>query len=113
VQAIVSSVASGMGQPDILPDCVIVMASRLLRLAWKYQAISYRLSLLHAGVAMETFYLVAEDMGLSPCAVGSGDSALFSIATGLPEDEEAAIGEFVLSGRQLTGTAGGESGLLQ
>ncbi|WP_417843112.1 SagB family peptide dehydrogenase [Thalassospira sp.] len=113
VQAIVSRAAGGMGQPDILPDCVIVMASRLLRLAWKYQAISYRLSLLHAGVAMETFYLVAEDMGLSPCAVGNGDSSLFSIATGLPEDEEAAIGEFVLNGRQLTGTAGGESGTLQ
>jgi SagB-type dehydrogenase family enzyme len=113
VQAIVSGAASGMGQPDILPDCVIVMASRLLRLAWKYQAISYRLSLLHAGVAMETFYLVAEDMGLSPCAVGSGDSALFSIATGLPEDEETAIGEFVLNGRQLTGTAGAGSGTWQ
>ncbi|WP_417811591.1 SagB family peptide dehydrogenase [Thalassospira alkalitolerans] len=113
VQAIVSGAAGSMGQSDTLPDCVIVMATRLLRLAWKYQAMSYRLSLLHAGVAMETFYLVAEDMGLSPCAVGGGDSALFAIATGLPEDEEAAIGEFVINGRQMPMTVEGNGRSLQ
>lgn len=105
VQAILAGAAGGMGVTGELPDCVIVMASRLLRLAWKYQGMAYRLSMLHAGVAIETFYLVAEDMGLSPCAVGGGDSALFAIATGLAEDEEAAIGEFVLNGRQVSATA--------
>ncbi|MDP2696965.1 SagB family peptide dehydrogenase [Thalassospira sp.] len=113
VRAMLAGAAGGMGQAGDLPDCVIIMASRLLRLAWKYQGVAYRLSMLHVGVAMETFYLVAEDMGLSPCAVGGGDSALFAIATGLPEDEEAAIGEFVLNGRQVPVMAGGDSGPLQ
>lgn len=92
----VASGATGLGSK--LPDSLIVMASRMPRLGWKYQNLCYRLSLLNAGVMMEAFYLVATEMGLSPCATGSGDSALFALATGLGIEHETAIGEFILNG---------------
>ena len=59
------------------------LASRLPRLAWKYEGIAYRLGLLNAGVVIELMYLVATDMKLAPCANGSGDSRPFETATGL------------------------------
>ena len=47
---------------------------------------------------MEALYLVATDLGLSPCAVGTASSALFEQVTGLPPWEETAIAEFTVSG---------------
>ncbi len=41
-------------------------------------------------------YLVATAMGLSPCAIGTGDSDLFAEATGLRYEEEGTVGEFAL-----------------
>ena len=78
------------------PQAVIVLASRLPRLAWKYEGIAYRLALLNAGVVIELMYLVATDMRLAPCANGSGDSRPFETATGLDPLEETAIAEFAL-----------------
>jgi len=80
------------------PDCVLVIASRMNRLAREYQGIAYRLSLLHVGLALQTFYLVATDLGLSGCANGTGRSDLFAALTGLDPLEEISIGEFALNG---------------
>ncbi len=95
---IVAKSASAMAlQPDQQqPDLTIVVSSRLPRLAWKYERMAYRASLLHAGVAIELMYLVATDMTLAGCANGSGDSRLFEAATGLDRLEETAIAEFCL-----------------
>lgn len=101
-KAMLSKASQAMGETDDFPDSVIVMASRLLRLSWKYQNMAYRLSLLHAGVAMEALYLVATEMGLGPCANGTGDTALFALATGIPVDEETSVAEFALNGRVAT-----------
>ncbi len=79
-------------------DCLIVLAARLPRLGWKYEGIAYRVALMNAGVAVEALYLVATDLGLSPCAVGTGNSALFEQATGLSPWEETAIAEFTVNG---------------
>ena len=65
-------------------------------MAWKYDAVAYRLSLLNVGVVFELMYLVATDMGLAPCANGSGNSRpLQEVLVGDPF-EEVAIGEFCL-----------------
>lgn len=78
------------------PDLTIVVSSRLPRVAWKYDAVAYRLSLLNVGVVFELMYLVATDMGLAPCANGSGSSRpLQEVLDGDPF-EEVAIGEFCL-----------------
>ena len=79
------------------PDLTIVISSRLARVAWKYDAVAYRLSLLNVGVIFELMYLVATDMGLAPCANGSGNSRpLQEVLDGDPF-EEVAIGEFCLA----------------
>ncbi|MBM3649068.1 MAG: SagB/ThcOx family dehydrogenase [Alphaproteobacteria bacterium] len=88
--------AMGLDANAQLPDLTIVIASRLPRLAWKYQGMAYRASLMNAGVVFELMYLVATDMKLAPCANGSGDSRLLQEATGIDPFEETAIAEFCL-----------------
>ena len=78
------------------PDLTIVISSRLPRVAWKYDAVAYRLSLLNVGVVFELMYLVATDMGLAPCANGSGNSRPLQQLLGSDPFEEVAIGEFCL-----------------
>jgi hypothetical protein len=41
-------------------------------------------------------YLAGTAMGLAPCALGSGDSAIFSRVTGLSPLVESSVGEFSL-----------------
>ena len=92
-----SAVAMGLGPDDQKPDLVIVIASRLPRLAWKYRGMAYRASLMNAGVVFNLMYLVAIDMGLAPCANGTGNSRQLEEAAGLDSFAETAIAEFALS----------------
>lgn len=48
---------------------------------------------------MQQLYLVATTLDLALCSRGSGDSALFSRATKMNRFSDAAIGEFMISGR--------------
>ena len=81
------------------PHVLIVLAARLGRVAWKYRQIGYALVLKNVGVAMQTMYLVATSMGLAACALGGGDAALFSQATGLDDYAEVSVGEFMIGSR--------------
>jgi SagB-type dehydrogenase family enzyme len=92
-----SATAMGLGEAEQKPDLVIVIASRLPRLAWKYQGMAYRATLMNAGVVFNLMYLVAIDMGLAPCANGTGDSRQLEEATGLDRFAETAIAEFALA----------------
>ncbi|MBV8409431.1 MAG: SagB family peptide dehydrogenase [Alphaproteobacteria bacterium] len=80
----------------LLPAAAIVVTSRLPRLAWKYEGMAYRASLMNTGVVYHLMYMVATDMGLAPCATGTGDSRLLEDAIGLDRLEETTIGEFAL-----------------
>lgn len=80
------------------PDVLIVLATRLARLAQKYTRVAYRLTMLHVGVAYEALYLAATDLGLSPCAIGFGNTPDFAAAIGKSPLEESSIGEFALFG---------------
>jgi len=86
--------AAAWGQPGHPPQVLVVIASRLPRLAWKYAAIAYKISLLNAGAAIQTLSLVTTDMGLAGSAIGSGDPGLFAQATGCDPFEETSIAEF-------------------
>jgi SagB-type dehydrogenase family enzyme len=92
-----SGMAMGLEADRQRPDLTIVITSRLSRLAWKYEGMAYRASLMNAGVVFELMYLVATDMGLAPCANGTGDSRLLEEAAGLDPFEETPIAEFVLA----------------
>jgi SagB-type dehydrogenase family enzyme len=78
------------------PQVLITLASRFARLSWKYEGIAYAITLKNVGVLYEAMYLVATAMGLAPCALGGGDAALFSTATGLDPMVESSVGEFLL-----------------
>ncbi|WP_407319148.1 SagB family peptide dehydrogenase [Isoptericola halotolerans] len=78
------------------PQVTLLMAPRFGRILWKYEQMGYAVMLKHVGVLMQTMYLVATDMGLAACAIGSGDSDLFSRATGLDPLECTTVGEFLL-----------------
>jgi SagB-type dehydrogenase family enzyme len=84
--------ATGQERPPIL----ITYASRFNRLSWKYRAVSYATTLKNVGVLYEAMYLAGTAMGLAPCALGSGDSAIFSRVTGLSPLVESSVGEFSL-----------------
>ena len=86
--------AMAWGQPGKPPQVLVVMTSRLPRLAWKYTGIAYKISLMNAGVAIQSLYLVATDLGLAGSAAGSGNPDLFAQATGVSSWEETSIAEF-------------------
>ena len=78
------------------PQVLLVLTSRFGRLAWKYSGMAYATTLRNVGVLYEAMYLTATAMGLAPCALGCGDSALFSAAAGLDPLVESSVGEFML-----------------
>ena len=92
------------------PQCLIVVSSRLPRLAWKYAAIAYRTSILNAGVVLQSLYLVATDIGLNGSAAGTGNPDLFVQATGVPSWEETSIAEFGFGSRPVPDDAKRASG---
>ncbi|HEY1592551.1 MAG TPA: SagB family peptide dehydrogenase [Solirubrobacteraceae bacterium] len=92
--AMLTMTAQGWDQPGHPPQVLVVIASRLPRIAWKYAGIAYRATLLNAGVAIGNLYLVATDLGLACCAVGTSDPGLFARATGCDLLEETSVAEF-------------------
>ncbi len=70
--------ASAWGQPGRPPQVLVVLASRLPRLAWKYAGIAYKISLMNAGVAIQSLHLVATDLGLAGSAARRRQSELFA-----------------------------------
>jgi SagB-type dehydrogenase family enzyme len=92
--AMLDDCAAAWGQPGRPPQVLVVIASRLPRLAWKYSGIAYKISLMNAGVAIHSLYLVANDLGLAGAAAGSGNPELFARATGVSSWEETSIAEF-------------------
>jgi len=96
IQELLEGAARGWGQ-DHPPQILITLAARFGRIAWKYERIAYRTTLLNAGVVIQTMYLVAAAMELAPCALGWGDSDLFSRAAGLDPLAEGSVAEFGLS----------------
>lgn len=97
--AIVARAGEDWAQPDAPPQVVITLASRVPRIAWKYDTVAYRATLMNAGVIVQTIYLVATDMGLGCAPAGRGDPARFAAATGLDSFEETSVLEIGLGTR--------------
>ena len=85
------------------PQIVLAIAARFSRVMWKYRSIAYGVILRNTGALYQTLYLAATELGLSPCGVGSGDSARFARATGLDPTVEGTVGDFILGGRPVPG----------
>ncbi|MDW4746752.1 SagB family peptide dehydrogenase, partial [Escherichia coli] len=53
------------------PQILITIAARFGRISWKYSAIAYALILKDVGVLTQTLYMMATDLGLGGCAIGT------------------------------------------
>ena len=84
------------------PDVLLVIAARFQRVSWKYPSIAYSVILKDVGCLYQTMCLVAGAMGLGACALGSGDSDLFSKIASLDYYTETSVGELAM-GRRASG----------
>ncbi|MFX8207358.1 SagB family peptide dehydrogenase, partial [Acinetobacter baumannii] len=71
VDALLDRAEYAMGAPA-KPQILITITARLGRVSWKYSSIADSLILKDVGALMQTFYLMATEMGLGGCAIGSG-----------------------------------------
>jgi SagB-type dehydrogenase family enzyme len=78
------------------PQVLITIAARFGRVSWKYSSIAYALILKDVGALLQTFYVMATDMGLGGCAIGTTNIELFAKMTGLDFHVEGPVGQFVL-----------------
>ena len=88
------------------PQILIVIAARFGRTAWKYSSLAYALILKDAGVLTQTLYLMATDIGLGGCAIGTANIDLFAKMTGIEFHVEGPVGQFAL-GRGVTPATSG------
>lgn len=91
--------AQGSAAMASRPQVLLVVAAKFGRLTATYEELAYALVLKHVGVLHQTMYLVATAMGLAACALGAGDPAAFTAASGLPYPAQSSVGEFILGGR--------------
>jgi SagB-type dehydrogenase family enzyme len=88
-----ASVSTGM---SLDPPILVVITSRFARMGWKYERISYAVTMKHVGILMQTIYLVSTAMGLGACALGSGNPMAAASAFGLDWLVESSVGEVLL-----------------
>jgi SagB-type dehydrogenase family enzyme len=95
LDALLKSAEFAMGV-SAAPQILITIAARFGRISWKYSSIAYALILKDVGVLMQTFYVLATDMGLGGCAIGTTNIELFAKMTGLQFHVEGPVGQFAL-----------------
>jgi SagB-type dehydrogenase family enzyme len=95
IDAMLSGAELAMGAPAA-PQILITITARFGRISWKYGSIAYALILKDVGVLLQTLYLMATDMGLGGCAIGSTDIDLFAKMTGIEFHVEGPVGQFAI-----------------
>jgi SagB-type dehydrogenase family enzyme len=95
LEALLKIAKFAMGAPAV-PQILVTIAARFGRTSWKYSSIAYALILKDVGVLMQTFYLMAADMGLGGCAIGTANIDLFAKMTGIEFQVEGPVGQFAL-----------------
>ena len=78
------------------PAVLLVLASRIARLQWKYERMAYRAALLDVGVVFGNWSLVTTALDLNGHPLGGGDSELWARATGLDPWAEPSVGEYAV-----------------
>jgi SagB-type dehydrogenase family enzyme len=95
LDAFLSGAELAMGASAV-PQILLTIAARFGRVSWKYGSIAYALILRDAGVLLQTFYLMATDMELGGCAIGSTNIELFAKMTALAFHVESPVAQFAL-----------------
>lgn len=95
LDALLASAEFAMGAPAA-PQILITIAARFGRVSWKYSSVAYSLILKDVGVLLQTFYLMATDMALGGCAIGTNNIDLFEKMTAIEFHVEGPVGQFAL-----------------
>jgi SagB-type dehydrogenase family enzyme len=95
LETLLAGAKFAMGAPAA-PQILITIAARFGRVSWKYSSVAYSLILKDVGVLLQTLYLMATDMGLGGCAIGTNNIDLFAKMTGIEFHIEGSVGEFAL-----------------
>ena len=95
LDALLTGAAFAMGAPAA-PQVLITIAARFGRVSWKYSSIAYELILKDVGVVMQTLYLMAAEMALGACAIGTVNIDLFAKMTEIEFHVEGPVGQFAL-----------------
>jgi SagB-type dehydrogenase family enzyme len=95
LDALLAAAEFAMDAPTT-PQILITIAARFGRVSWKYSGIAYSLILKDVGVLLQTLYLMATDMGLGGCAIGTSNIDLFARMTGIEFHIEGPVGQFAL-----------------
>jgi SagB-type dehydrogenase family enzyme len=95
LDALLAGAEFAMGAPAP-PQILITIAARFGRMSWKYSSIAYALILKDVGVLTQTLYLMATDMGLGGCAIGTANIDLFAKMTGIEFHVEGPVGQFAI-----------------
>jgi SagB-type dehydrogenase family enzyme len=103
LEALLTGAECAMGAPAA-PQILITIAARFGRLSWKYSSLAYALILKDAGVLMQTLYVMATDMRLGGCAIGSANVDLFAKMTGIEFHVEGPVGQFAIGRGTNPGT---------
>jgi len=94
-EALLAGAGFAMGAPAT-PQILITIAARFGRISWKYSSIAYALILKDVGVLIQTLYIVATDMELGGCAIGTANIDLFARMTGIEFHIEGPVGQFAI-----------------
>jgi len=94
-EALLMGAKFAMDAPAV-PQILITIAARFGRISWKYSSLAYALILKDVGVLTQTLYLMATDIGLGGCAIGSTNIELFAKMTGIEFHVEGPVGQFAL-----------------
>jgi SagB-type dehydrogenase family enzyme len=95
LDAQLSAAEFAMDAPGV-PQVLLTIAARFDRVSWKYSSIAYSLILKDVGVLIQTLYLMATEMGLGGCAIGSTNIDLFARMTGIEFHVEGPVGQFAI-----------------
>src|SRR5215471_16868108 len=93
--ALLRGAAFAMGT-QAAPQVLFTIAARFGRTSWKYSSIAYAPVLKDVGALMQTFYLMATDMGLGGCAIGISNIDLFAKMTAIEFHVEGPVGQFAI-----------------
>jgi SagB-type dehydrogenase family enzyme len=99
LEALLTGAQLAMGA-SAAPQILITIAARFGRMSWKYSSIAYALILKNVGVLTQTLYLMATDIGIGGCAIGSVNIDLFAKMTGIDFHVEGPVGQFAI-GRSM------------
>jgi SagB-type dehydrogenase family enzyme len=103
LEAMLTEAAFALGAP--VPQILITIAARFGRISWKYSSLAYALILKDVGVLTQTLYLMATDMGLGGCAIGSCNIDLFAKMTGIEFHVEGPVGQFAIGRAAAPGSS--------